>query len=124
MAAQTSLQAKTTATTAGNGTGVDVSGLAAGYWTLKLKIDALSPNAGTVRFQFTDSVDNFSSDKLAGPTVSCLGGEASNNPKTYSFNQYDFPDFRIGTASAKVRVDLTAINGTSPSVTYEAWIEQ
>lgn len=117
----TDIQAKVTKTATFDGTGIDVSGLT-GDWTLVLEVLAQNDGDNT-RFQFTDTVDNFSSDIVAGPVVSILGKVDKSDQKRYTFFKRDFPDFRIGTASGKVRLSITSFTGSSKSVTYQAWVE-
>jgi len=125
----TAVQVKTTKTAAFDGSGIDISGIT-GDWTLALEVMGLDDGDGA-RFQFTDTADNFSSDIVAGPTFSVSGkiGSAGTSTATYpnvrkmTIKKADFPDLRMGTASAKVRLSLTRITGSSPHVTYQAWIE-
>ena len=116
------IQAKTTKTATFDGTGVDVSGIT-GDWTLNLEILAMN-DGDTVRFQFTDSVDNFSSDVLAGPTTAFTGKIVNYSaPFKRSWKKADFPDLRMGTASAKLRLSITAFSGSSKSITYQAYVQ-
>lgn len=123
----TDIQAKVTKTATFDGTGVDVSGLT-GDWTLVLEVMGLN-SGDTIRFQFTDSADSFSSDVLAGPTFSVTGqiGQAGTpkypDVKRFTVNKRDFPDLRIGTASVNLRLSITSFSGSSKSVTYQAWVE-
>lgn len=123
------IQAKTTKTAAFDGTGVDISGIdpTKVNWTLVLEI--MGQNDGdTSRFVFEDSADNFSADILAGPAASVTGKVGGGTPafpdvKRYSWKQQDFPDLRFGVTSAKLRLSLTNISGSSKSVTYQAYVE-
>lgn len=90
-------------------------------WTLVLDVQATGPDT-VARFQFSDSVDAFTT-VLAGPTFVCTGGIAKANDKRFCLKWYDFPDLRFGVASAVLRVSLTRITGTSPTVSYSAWYE-
>jgi hypothetical protein len=116
----TPIQAKVTKTATFNGSGVDVSGIS-GDWTLVLDVQTVVGDTA-VRFGFQDTVDAFTTP-LAGPTVSVSGAVALANSRRFTFKKYDFPGLRCGTASAQLRLAVLAITGTSPSVTYQAWLE-
>ena len=118
----TVIQAKATKTATFDGSGVDISAIT-GDWTLVLEILAMN-DANYVRFQFTDSEDNFSADALAGPTASVYGAIATGSaPRKFHWNKYDFPDLRLGTTSAKLRLSITKFAGSSKSVTYQSYIQ-
>jgi hypothetical protein len=112
----------TTQTAAVNGSGVAISGIT-GDWTLKLQIASISDTATTpsVRFQFTDTVNNFTAS-LAGPTFSVQGALSNSADIVYSWKKKDFPDLRFGVASAQIRLDLTNIDATA-TTSYHAWAE-
>lgn len=134
----TDFQAKVAKTAAFQGASVDISGIT-GDWTLVLEVYGLDAT-DTVRFQFSDSVDAFTT-VVAGPTVAVTGQLGSNsptdsggasaglvgayfpNPRRFTFKKADFPDYRCGTASAVGRLEITRITGTGPSVTYMGFIE-
>ncbi len=121
---RTDIEAKVTRTAAGNGSGVDISGIpAATDWTLVLEITDLNAEA-IIRIGFEDSVDAFSA-KLAGPVVSLVGpirGQAEK--RRYTFSKRDFPDLRFGVSSAVLRSGLFKINtdGTE-TCTYHTYLE-
>jgi hypothetical protein len=76
----------------------------------------------TVRFQFTDSADNFSADKGTGPTF-CFTGEIQPGADVVrTIRAHEAPTLRIGVASAKLRLEITAIDAGA-SVDYTAWLE-
>jgi len=117
------IQAETTQTGVSTGAWVNVAGIAT-EWTLKIQMGALSNSGGAtpvVRFQFTDSL-NSGTASLAGPTFSFLGTIGPSYDVVKAVKQQDFPDLRIGTASAFLRLDLTDITSSS-SVSYSAWVE-
>jgi hypothetical protein len=116
----TTIQAPTTKSAAFQGAGVDVSGIT-GDWTLKIRVTKLTAGKNA-RFQFTDSTDNFSTDKVAGRTLSFAGEISPAADVTRSVQKYDFPQLRMGVASAKLRLEITAIDAGG-SVDYTAWIE-
>ena len=124
------IQARVTKTAAFAGSGIDVSGIVDGSgaikdWTLKLQVEALSDAVAAttpmVRFAFEDTVNDWTAS-LAGPTISFKGTLAKSFDKVKSFKRQDFPDLRIGVASAQLRLSLTdRVSGDS--VTYRAWVE-
>lgn len=119
------IQVKVTKTAAFESADFDISGITNSHWTLKLRVTAMSAASGTpkARFAFVDSVDNFTAE-LPGPTVHVEGPIDSTNPITRSFQWNQFPSLRFGTASAEIRLNLVELTATStPSVTYEAWLE-
>jgi hypothetical protein len=115
----TTIQAPTTKSAAFQGAGVDVSGIT-GDWTLKIRVTKLTAGK-TVRFQFSDTVDNFTT-VTAGRTLSFAGEISPAADVTRSVQKYDFPQLRMGVASAKVRLEITAIDAGG-SVDYTAWVE-
>lgn len=124
----TSVQAKVRKTAAFDGSSIDISAIT-GDWTLVLEVMDQDGTSPLTRFQFTDSVDAFTTP-VAGPTASVsgtLGARGSTpaepNTKRYTWQKRDFPSMRFGTGSAVLRLSLTLISGTSAGVTYQAWIE-
>lgn len=120
----TSIQDRVSKTAAATGTGVDVSALT-GDWTLKLHIesmaDSVTATLPVVRFAFVDTVNSFTAS-LTGPTASFSGTLGSSYDKVVSWKKADFPDLRIGTPSALLRLDLTKIE-SGGTIVYNAWIE-
>ncbi len=112
----------TTLTAPAIGTGVDVSSPKIGDFALVLSVTASTPDL-IARFQFTDSVDNFVSDKLSGPPFVVPSGLAPPCFWRRTIKRYDYIDLRLGVAGAKLRLDLTRLIGTNPSVTFESWLE-
>jgi hypothetical protein len=91
-------------------------------WTLVVEVRDSGPSDTLVRFQFSDSVDAFTT-VLSGPTFVCPGGVKVGNPKRFTVRQSDFPDLRFGVANAVLRLSLTRITGFSQTVSYLAWLE-
>jgi hypothetical protein len=92
-------------------------------WTLGLEIQALGSDT-VARFQFSDSVNAFGT-VLAGPTF-CISGKIVNpgfGGKIITITKKDFADLRFGVASAVLRLSLTNISGTMPTVTYKSWLQ-
>jgi hypothetical protein len=122
----TEIQSQVTKTAAFGGVWLDTSGVKYGDgsvadWTLKINVSALA-DGNSARFQFDDSV-NGGTANIAGPTFSIKGKIEASYDKVRSFKKQDFPDLRLGQATSAIRLQLTDIQGTSPSVTYRAWIE-
>lgn len=120
----TEIQSRVTKTAAFTGSGVDVSGIT-GDWTLKLQVEALSDAVSStipvVRFGFEDTVNDYTA-AIVGPTISFKGTIAKSYDKVKSFKKQDFPDLRLGVASAQLRLKLLNIE-SGGSCTYRAWLE-
>lgn len=120
----TQVQSLVTKTAAFTGSGIDVSGIT-GDWTLKIEVQALSDavtaTTPQVRFVFEDTVNDYTAS-LAGPTISFKGTLAASYDKVKSFKKQDFPDLRLGTGSAQLRLKLSAIE-SGGTVSYASWIE-
>jgi hypothetical protein len=115
------LQAQTTQTSAFDGAGVDISGIA-GDWTITVEVFNLSAGSVAV-LSFEDSVDSFS-NHLEGPDF-CLQGPiqtTSAGAKVMSVKKSQFPSLRFGTPSATLRLRLISLNGVSPTITYRAQV--
>ena len=136
----TTVQAQVTKTNASTasfkGAGIDISGIT-GDWTLKVNVaamaDSVTANAPVVRFQFVDTVDDYT-HSVVGPTLSFKGTIASSYDRVRSFKKQDFPDLRVGVASAQLRLDMSNLQSyvagaavpaatTTCTTTYSAWIE-
>ena len=115
------IQPKVTKTAAATGTNFDAS-VVKGDYTVHLRVTALTPDDATASFSFPDSVDAFTGS-LPGPMFSLRGAITKDQPVNYSFNRVQYPGLRLGATSAVLRCNLDRLTGTSPSVTYEAWIE-
>lgn len=124
------IQAKVTKTAQFLGTGVDISGIT-GDWTLVVEVLALTSGANA-RFVFEDSNNTFTTyntDIFPGPAVSMPGTIGSTSTPTapdvkrYTFCKRDFPNLRFGVSSTTLRLNLTELTGSSPSCTYQAWVE-
>lgn len=117
----TEVQARVTKTAAFTGSGLDVSGIT-GDWTLKVQVESMAYSTGTpqCRFAFEDTVNDYTAS-LAGPTISFKGALTSSADKVKSFKKQDFPDLRLGTGSAQLRLKLSAFTGDS--IVYRSWLE-
>lgn len=125
MAKITPVQASVTKTATFNGASIAIDNTVfptTPSWTLVLLVSVTGPDT-VARFTFQDSVDAFTTP-LAGPGTAVTGGiSVRAGEKRYTWCSYDFPDLRFGVASAVLRLALTRITGTSPTVTYSAWFE-
>jgi hypothetical protein len=122
----TTVDAQAGLTAAYTGTGISISGFT-GDWTLKLQVYSYTPPTGATvaspfRFEFDDTVNSFTG-YLAGPTVSFAGQFASSYDNTKAFRKQDFPDLRMGTSSAQLRLVLSNIPASNGGISYRAWIE-
>lgn len=115
----TEIQARVTKTASFIGSGIDVSGIT-GDWTLKLQVESLTDQK-LMRLAFEDTVNDYTAS-LAGPTISFKGALASSYDKVKSFKKQDFPGLRLGTASAQLRANLTALDSAA-IVVFRAWLE-
>lgn len=117
------LQAKVTKTGAFNGAGVDVSAIDGDY-TVVLRVTKL---VGRARISFADSLDNFATAGVPGPSFHFTGeiGQATDNPNPImkSFNRREWGSFRMGTTSASVRVQLDQLTGAGATIDYEAYVQ-
>jgi len=94
-----------------------------GDYTLEITVQALSAASGTpqARIVLEDTVNAFTSAipvieiTLQGPIVT---------PVTHLFRSDEIPALRIGNASARLRLNVYMLNGTSPSITVHGAIWQ
>ena len=118
------VQATVTKTATFTGTAIDVSGIT-GDWTLKLQVqamsDAVAATVPMVRIGFSDTVNDWTAS-IAGPAISFKGTLAASYDKVKSFKKQDFPDLRLGTGSAQLRMNQLNIE-SGGSVTYRSWLE-
>ena len=103
-------------------TGIDISAIAAGApYMLEVEVIALSAAAGTprARIVFEDTVNAFTAAvpiaefTFQGPIVPAT-------PVKLTTMSYKSSGLRVGTASAKLRTNVVALDGTTPSLTYRA----
>jgi hypothetical protein len=103
-------------------TGLDISVLTGDY-TLEITVQALSAASGTpqARIVLEDTINAFTNAvpvaevNVQGPIVM---------PVTYLFRDDEVPTLRIGSASARLRLNVYMLNGTSPSITVHGAIWQ
>lgn len=115
----TEIQAKVTKTAAFTGSGLDVSGIT-GDWTIKINVSNMTA-AKKARFSIEDTVNDWTAS-VAGPTFSVVGALGPTFDKVKSFKKADFPDLRVGTASAQIRLKCSLMDASASSE-FRAWIE-
>ena len=123
----TSVAVQTTvAVTGAVGAGLDISAMT-GDETLHVRIQSMTAASGIpgVILQIEDSVNAFAAVIpqwviQAKGTVSPTIGQSGIH---LSKRLYEIPWCRFGTASAVLRPNVTAIKGTTPSLTIDCWIE-
>jgi hypothetical protein len=110
--------------------GVDISGMTG---DATVSIEVISMTAGkTARIQLEDSVNGFTASVPVAvfDTAGLIGQGGTSytagayNPTTQKFTvrKYQLANNRFGTASAVLRLNVTAIDSAS-SITLNAWIE-
>lgn len=132
-----------TITSATAETGLDISGLTATGLNVSvtIKIAVYGLDAGdTAVIQIDDSVNAFTAavTHASFSVVGAIGATANTgdtggsegastgfavNPKYFVVRGYEAPAIRWGTSSAVLRVNVSKLAGSSPHLTYVAWIE-
>lgn len=115
---RTDIQAAVTRTGGAVGSGVDVSGISAG-WTLGVKIGPFSAGE-SASIQIEDSVDDFAADTRVVAVIPLTGGQVSGAERNVSIRPYEL-NSRIGVANATMRAVLKDLSGGS--ITYALWLE-
>jgi hypothetical protein len=107
-----------------NSAAIDISGFTADD-TVHIEVTNLTAASGVPVAVFTveDSVDTFTTAVACG-MESFRGPITRAAPVQRSFRVRDNPGIRFGTASARLRINLSAIRGTTPTVTYRAWVDR
>jgi hypothetical protein len=103
-------------------TGLDISGLSGDYM-LELEVMALSAATGTPRARIVieDTVNAFT----AAIPVAELNIEGPINQGVKAiWRKYSAPSLRLGTASAKLRVNVVTLEGGTPTVTVRGALWQ
>ena len=104
-------------------TGLDISALT-GDWELSLEIVDLHCASGgppRVRVVFEDSVDAFT-NSVAVCEANVQGPVVSTASEKLSWLRDVVPSLRLGVTSAKLRVRVVALDGTTPSCTLAAFL--
>jgi hypothetical protein len=105
------------------GAAVDVSmvpGAPTANWNLVLEVLSSAANDGESRFVFADSTDGITF--VDGPIIVVPGSNARRSPRQYTIVQRDYTDLRFGQSGSVLRLALTRLSGTSPSVVYRSWV--
>jgi len=103
-------------------TGLDISGLSGDY-TLEITVQALSSVSGTpkARVVLEDTVNAFT-NAFAVVEMNVQG--PITVPITHLFRSDEAPSLRLGTTSAKLRLNVYELDGTTPSITVHGAIWQ
>lgn len=104
--------------------GLDISGVT-GDCTVHVRVQALSSASGTAKVALVleDSVNGFT----ASLPVAELQAQATIQTQAeqhFIFRKYQLPTCRFGTGSAVLRANVYTLNGTTPTVTIDSWLEQ
>ena len=101
----------------------DISGVLAD-WTLKLRVESLTAGK-KIQIALQDSVDGFVNDIVTRATVN-VQGQIMSSPtfaaKDFEWRKYDVPSTRFGTASARLRLSVLAVDAAATAV-VSAWYE-
>lgn len=107
----------------GGTTGLDIAGIT-GDFTIRVNVRKLTAASGTPRARIVleDTVNAFTAsipvcvENLEGPFT-------EDTPVAFSWRKYDLPSLRAGTASAKIRVNVVELSGTTPSLAIDAFVD-
>jgi hypothetical protein len=104
-------------------TGLAISGYT-GDVTLCLEVTNLSQVSGTAsaRIQFEDSTNGFTA-ATALWVFDVPTGTVYQASTRVSKRKYELPNNQFGVSSAVIRVNVTALAGTTPSLSLHAWLE-
>lgn len=100
-------------------TGLDISGVT-GDFTLALEVISMT-SGKTARIQFEDTTNAFAASNPIW-VVNVTGKLSGEYSDKYTIRKYQLPNNVFGTTSAKIRVNVTAIDGSS-SLQLHAWLE-
>jgi hypothetical protein len=104
-------------------TGLDISGVTGDY-TVHLRVQGLSSASGTptAAIQLEDTVNAFTA-VLPVAVINVQGTVDTKAEQHFEWRKYQLPTARFGTASAKLRVNVMTLGGTTPSLTLDSWLE-
>jgi hypothetical protein len=95
----------------------------AGDYTLAIEVTNLTAGA-TARIQIEDTTNAFTGvNALAVWDITGQVESGSQSIKN-TWRKYQLPDSKFDVSSGAIRVNVTQLNGSSPSLTLHAWIEQ
>lgn len=113
----------TAAGAVGNPGTFDISALS-GDFSLIVEVSALSAASGTpsARIVLEDSVNAFTA-ALPVEMFHFLGPITPAAPVRRTISAKDIPAIRAGVGSAVLRANVVQLNGTTPSITVAAWLQ-
>jgi len=102
--------------------GLSVAALTGDY-TLAIEVDNLTAGA-TARLQIEDTTNAFTGANalLVWDVTGQVEAQVQSIKKTW--RKYELPDSKFGVSGGAFRLNVTQLNGTSPSLTVHSWIEQ
>jgi hypothetical protein len=105
-------------------TGLSISAAATDFM-LTLQVTQLTAVSGTPRARIVveDTEDAFTNSKACA-VVDVVGPVLPNAPLNFSWKSHLLPSLRVGTASAKVRLNVIDLAGTTPTLTLDAQIHR
>ncbi len=94
----------------------------ASSYTIAVEVTALTAGA-TARIQIEDSTNAFTA--ATALAVWDIAGEVVDGGRSIkkTWRAYELPDSKIDASSGVIRLNVTDLNGTSPSLSLHAWIE-
>jgi hypothetical protein len=103
-------------------TGLSVAALTGSY-TLAIEVSALTAGV-TARLQLEDTTNAFTA--ATALAVWDITGQVESGAQSIkkTWRSYELPDSKFNVSGGAYRLNVTALDGTSPSLTVHAWIEQ
>src|SRR6266853_2332533 len=100
-------------------TGLDISGTT-GDCTVHVRVQALTAVTGTPKasIQLEDSVNGFTA-AIANKVIEIQGPVATTSEVHFLWRKYELPNVRFGTTSAVLRLNVSVLSGTTPSLTLD-----
>jgi len=100
---------------------LDISGISGDY-SVKLRVESLTA-AKKIQIAIQDSVDGFVNDIVTRGTINVAGQILTASMRdVLELRSYDIPSMRFGTANAKMRLNVLAIDSTATAV-VTCWYE-
>jgi hypothetical protein len=100
---------------------LDISGVT-GDFTVRLRVEALTA-AKNIQIAIQDSVDGFVADIVTRKTINVKGAVLTGAMlDVIECRKYDIPSMRFGTANARMRINVLAIDAAT-SATVTCWYE-
>jgi hypothetical protein len=103
-------------------TGLAVASLTGDY-TVAIEVSNLTAGA-TARLQLEDTTNAFTG--ATALLVWDVTGQVQSGTQSIkkTWRAYELPDSKFGVSNGKYRINVTALDGSTPSLTVHAWIEQ